>query len=122
MKHPLLTFILLIILMSVNGFSQDAFFVSGKVIDSKTKESLAFVNIVINNNSNKGGTTDIDGKFNLQSAKPIQTLSLSYVGFEPLNVTIDSRTKGIIIQMTQKDIDLREVEILPGINPAHHHP
>ena len=119
MKHPLLTFILLIILMSVNGFSQDAFFVSGKVIDSKTKESLAFVNIVINNNSNKGGTTDIDGKFNLQSAKPIQTLSLSYVGFEPLNVTIDSRTKGIIIQMTQKDIDLREVEILPGINPAH---
>jgi hypothetical protein len=89
------------------------------VIDSKTRESLAFVNIVINNSNSRGGTTDIDGKFNLRSAQPVQTLRLTYVGYEPITVTPGSHTKGLIIQMNQKDIDLQEVEILPGINPAH---
>ncbi|MFZ4521103.1 MAG: DUF5686 family protein [Bacteroidales bacterium] len=99
--------------------SQDSFVVSGRVIDSKTRESLAFVNIVINSSNTKGGTTDIDGKFSLKSSQPIQTLRLSYVGYEPMTVTPGSKTKDFIIQMTQKEIDLKEVEILPGINPAH---
>ena len=40
--------------------------IKGKVIDEKTKEPLAFVNIVINN-LNAGTTTDIDGNFKLNS-------------------------------------------------------
>ncbi|MCX6268007.1 MAG: DUF5686 family protein [Bacteroidetes bacterium] len=113
------SFLLILIFTSITCFSQDSFLVTGRVVDSKTRESLAFVNIVINNNSSKGGTTDIDGKFSLRSSQPVKTLTLSYVGYEPLVVQPGSQTKGIIIQMTQKDIDLREVEILPGINPAH---
>ena len=108
----------IILLTSLTCFSQDPFIVTGRVIDSRTRESLAFVNIVING-SNKGGTTDIDGKFNLKSVQPIQSLRLTYVGYEPATVTPGSSTKGMLITMTQKDIDLQEVEILPGINPAH---
>ena len=108
----------LVFLFTTNCFSQDSFSVTGRVIDSKTRESLAFVNIVINS-SNNGGTTDIDGKFNLRSKQPVQTLTLSYVGYESKKVTIGDRTKDLLIQMSQKDIDLGEVEILPGINPAH---
>ena len=118
MNHRRLLFLLLFMTAVTNCFSQELFFVSGRVIDFKTKESLAFVNMVINN-SNTGGTTDIDGKFNLRSLKPIQTIWLSYVGYEPKFITVGSRTHDLVIQMVQKDIDLQEVEILPGINPAH---
>ncbi len=118
MNLRLLIFLMFCLTVSSDSLSQELFTVSGKVIDFKTKESLAFVNMVVNN-SNTGGTTDIDGKFNLRSSKPIATIMLSYVGYEPKLVTIGSRTRDLLIQMVQKDIDLQEVEILPGINPAH---
>jgi len=118
MTCRLLTLLLFTLFISARCLSQDAYTVTGRVIDSRTRESLAFVNIVINN-SNIGGTTDIDGKFNLRSPKPVQTLRLSYVGYESREVTIGSRTRDLLIQMSQKDVDLQEVEILPGINPAH---
>ncbi len=118
MNHRLLPFLMVLLMAAANCFSQESFFVTGRVIDSKSRESLAFVNIVINS-SNTGGTTDIDGKFNLRSGKPIQTITLSYVGYESKTVNITGRMRDIIIQLVQKEIDLREVEIFPGINPAH---
>ncbi|MCK9422623.1 MAG: DUF5686 and carboxypeptidase regulatory-like domain-containing protein [Bacteroidales bacterium] len=110
-------FILLVFTFST-GFSQDSWSVSGRVIDGKTKEPLPFVNIIINN-GNTGGTTDIDGKFHLQSGKKIQTLQLSYVGYETQTYSIGNRTENLLISLTRKEIELQEVEILPGINPAH---
>jgi hypothetical protein len=97
---------------------QNLYSVSGKVTDSKTKEPLAFVNIVINNSQN-GGTTDIDGKFNLQSDVPIRKLQLSYVGYVPLFYPVTTKTFNLAIQLTPTEIDLSEVDIYPGINPAH---
>lgn len=79
---------------------------------------MAFVNIIINN-SNSGGTTDIDGKFKLRSNQKVRTLDCSYVGYQKLTYQVESKTSNLLLQMTQKEIDLREVEILPGINPAH---
>ncbi len=119
MHNRFFSIIFVFLAFSANCFSQQPFFVTGRVIDSKTRESLAFVNIVINNSNSKGGTTDIDGKFNLRSDQPVKTIRLSYVGYEPLTINPVTQTKGLIILMTQKEIDLQEVEILPGINPAH---
>ena len=107
------------LLFEGNLCSQENWTVSGKVIDSKTKVPLAFVNIIINNNSFEGGTTDIDGKFRLASAQKIRTLSLSYVGYEPQIYSIGSNTDHLVINLVQKEIELKEVEILPGVNPAH---
>lgn len=118
MNRPFLLFLMMFLIVTTDCLSQDQFLVTGKVIDMKTKESLAFVNIIINS-SNTGGTTDIDGKFTLRSGVRITSIRLSYVGYEPKIVPIGERTKDMVIQMTQKDIDLQEVEILPGINPAH---
>ncbi len=93
--------------------------VSGKVIDFITKQPLAFVNIIINDNNRAGGTTDIDGKFHLQYPQKIKSLSLSYVGYEPLTFPVGSKYQNLIIAMTQTEVELKEIEILPGINPAH---
>ncbi|MCX6248158.1 MAG: DUF5686 family protein, partial [Bacteroidetes bacterium] len=114
-RNILLLF-LLIASLAVSG--QEMFYVSGKVTDSKTREPLAFVNIVINN-SQFGGTTDIDGKFKLHSAQPVKKLQLSYVGYLPLTYPVGSKTDNLAIQLTRTEIELTEVDILPGINPAH---
>lgn len=92
--------------------------VSGKITDNQTKEPLAFVNIVINN-GNKGDVSDIDGKFTLTSAVPIRTLRFTYVGYEPLTYQIGNKILGLQIGLRQIQLNLQEVVILPGINPAH---
>jgi hypothetical protein len=111
-------FLLYLIFVSLYGSGQDTYSVSGKVTDSKTKEPLAFVNIVINN-SQYGGTTDIDGKFSLHSSRPVQKLQLSYVGYVPFTYLVGNQTGNLSIQLTRTEIELTEVDILPGINPAH---
>ncbi len=118
MTHRILPVLMVFIIISAYCFSQDTYSVTGKVIDSATRESLAFVNIVVNS-SNTGGTTDIDGKFKLTSSQPVRTIRLSYVGYDPITVTPGGRTRELLIEMTRKEIDLQEVEILPGVNPAH---
>lgn len=92
--------------------------VSGKVIDQGTKTPLAFVNIVANNERH-GTSTDIDGRFALSSPSPITNLSLSYVGYEPMEVNANGTHNGMVIEMVEKSFQLREVEIYPGENPAH---
>lgn len=111
-------FLFLFSLLSIHSFCQEYQFISGKVTDSKTKEPLAFVNIVINNSMN-GGTTDIDGKFKLRSTEKIRFLRLSYVGFKPLTYTVGTNAENLKIELVRAEIELGEVEILPGINPAH---
>jgi len=107
-----------LLLLFFSGHGQELWSVSGRVIDSKTGEPLPFVNILVNK-GNTGGSTDIDGKFFLRSVQKIQSLRLSYVGYESLDYDLTNRTQNLIIQLVHKEIDLEEVEILPGINPAH---
>ncbi len=117
MKYALF-FFFLVLIFPRESQSQGNFRISGMVIDSKTKEPLPFVNILINKGEH-GGTTDIDGKFHLKSPEPIRSLRLSYVGYEVNHFPIGNKTANLVIQMVSKEIDLSEVEILPGINPAH---
>ncbi|MEN8225041.1 MAG: DUF5686 family protein [Bacteroidota bacterium] len=92
--------------------------VSGHVYNAANGESLAFVNIVIDD-SRQGGATDIDGKFEIISYGPVEFLKLSYVGYEPLTFFINDKTEGLEIFMKKIPYELGEVVILPGINPAH---
>ncbi|MCK9617295.1 MAG: DUF5686 and carboxypeptidase regulatory-like domain-containing protein [Lentimicrobiaceae bacterium] len=92
--------------------------VSGKVIDDQTHDPLAFVNIVINK-GNKGDVSDIDGKFNLTSSVPIQSLHFSYVGYKPVSYEIGKQTTGLRIELHRIQLELSEVVIIPGANPAH---
>lgn len=92
-------------------------FISGKVMDADKKEALAFVNITINS-TNQGGTTDIDGKFFLSSAEKIQYLRFSYVGYQPQVIYLND-DKPLKIELKKTEIELSEVIIHPGENPAH---
>ena len=90
--------------------------IAGTVIDAKTNEPLAFVNIL----SDKWGTTtDIDGKFIIKSNNINCCLKLSYIGYESLNYNIDFKKNEQLILLIPKIINLNEIRIFPGENPAH---
>lgn len=114
-KLALLFFFVLII--TENIFSQN-YFISGKVLDAQNKEPLAFVNIQINKNI-YAGQTDIDGIFKISKSFPVDSLTLSYIGYEPKVCHVKEKTKNIVILLERKDVLLNQVIIFPGENPAH---
>jgi len=89
----------------------------GVVFDKKTKEPLAFVNIV--SDDGNGAISDIDGKFSILTDANNCCLNLSYIGYESLNYEINHGKNTQKIFLAQAVFDLDEVTILPGINPAH---
>ncbi len=112
MKH-FLTFLLLIC-TPLALVSQTL--IQGVVLDENTKESLAFVHII--SESGRGATTDIDGKFQLSIRANDSFLKLSYVGYHPAQIVLDGK-KTYSIKLKPKTFHLDEVEVFPGINPAH---
>lgn len=94
--------------------------ISGKIIDSESGNSLAFVNISYNN-SGSGTMSNIDGDFILQTRESIFQLNFSYIGYEPVIIDqLDSlQNNSMLVRMTSKTYDIDEVRIAPGINPAH---
>lgn len=102
----------------INLNAQNA--IQGQITDNKDK-SLAFVNIIVNNDNRKGQITDIDGLFSFDKINIGDKLYLSYLGYEPLIYTITTADFGnkIIIQMQVASYQLEEIAIIAGENPAH---
>jgi hypothetical protein len=93
--------------------------ISGKVIDSKTKAPLAFVNFLPSNET-QSGSTDIDGKFSFRSNHSVKQLLFSYVGYESYIFEVkDTLLSNVVIYMKQKQIELREAVVIAGENPIH---
>ncbi len=116
-KHSNLL-ICIFLFLGIQSFSQE-FHLSGKIVDSRTKAPLAFVNIVVNNGP-FGGISDIDGSFKLHSPDKIESLKISYVGYKSLTFRVDGSDKyDLEIKLEKSSYELLEVKIYPGINPAH---
>jgi len=99
------------------AFTQSIFF-TGKIEDERTGEALAFVNILIND-SVYGGSTDIDGKFSIKVSTSLTKVQFSFVGYETHELHEASTKAFHVIKLKQKTIQLEEVVVRPGINPAH---
>lgn len=112
------TFIVILLICIFQSAMGQQYEISGQITDRSTKEVLPFVNIVINN-SDHGGISDINGRFSLNSNEKIQFLRISYVGYYGDTVFLTSDQAYVNIKMERKAVQLGEVVILPGINPAH---
>ena len=100
--------------------SAQVFSVRGTVTDSVTRQKLAFVNIIINDDGTLGTTTDIDGNFSISSKTEINTLTFSYVGYKKKTVSAENLgNKNNRIQLSQVAYKLDEVVVVAGENPAH---
>ncbi len=116
MKWRFLIFVVVLSACCLSAYGQHV--VSGKVTDSVTGGPLAFVNIQVNH-ADYGGSTDIDGKFTISSRVAVQSLTFTYVGYHSLTTAVDPKAKSLKVLMKRKNIELSEVVIFPGENPAH---
>jgi len=111
-------FILLLIFSEFSLFAQTKF--AGRITDAKNNEPLAFVNIVYNS-KNLGTTTDLDGYFTIESYDKIEFLKITYLGY--ISKTISKEELGtkrfVEFSLDADALQLAEVTVLPGENPAH---
>ncbi|MFN4233557.1 MAG: DUF5686 family protein [Bacteroidia bacterium] len=113
-KHFLLSIFLL---LSVIVFAQK---IKGKIVDAKSKEPLAFVNIIADNQKT-GTVSDIDGIFIIEDISKIKRLLFSYVGYETRELLISDIkdvSQIVVVTLNKKSFDLKEVVINEKENPA----
>ena len=93
--------------------------ISGVVTDEFSKEKLAFVNIVVNDNGTLGTTSDIDGNFIIKSKEEIKNLTFSFVGYEKKKMEIAEGENEISVKLKPLNIELSEIVIDGSKNPAN---
>lgn len=90
--------------------------IKGRITDQHTNQSLAFVTIVEEGTQN-GTYSDIDGYFSIKLNNQNSKIIFSYLGYETRLLTpITGELWNVSI--LQQAINIKEVKILPGENPA----
>lgn len=112
-------FILTLFLLIFNFCLSGQNHISGIVVDEMSKERLAFVNIVINEDGTHGTTTDIDGNFSITSKNKIKYLTFSFVGYEKKKIEIKDGEDEVFVKMKPQSIELSEIVIDGNNNPAN---
>jgi hypothetical protein len=93
--------------------------VYGKVIDAQTKETLPYVNIIFKGTT-VGTTTDIDGKYLIETNQRVDSIMVSYVGYKTVvKPVIKYKAQQINFELEPSSIELKEFVVKPGENPAH---
>lgn len=114
MKNILL---LLLFLLSIIATAQVN--INGQVVDSETKEGIAFATILFKE-SKTGIATDIDGFYKFSANFNAKQLRFSSIGYESKPVRFEQlKAHNYIISLKKSSYNIDEVEILPGENPAH---
>ncbi len=121
MRNQLLRNAIIILTFCLSGFNTllkaQTNNVQGIVLDQSSQKPLVFVS-VYDPDRNVGTVSDIDGKFQVASTSSIRRLVFSYVGYQPDTILVDGK-KNLKIELTSKGIELNQITIYPGENPAH---
>lgn len=112
-------YILLAILFSTISANAQQTVVKGRVIDGATREAIPFVSVLFLGTS-IGTTTDFDGYFELKTTEKVDSIRVSFLGFDTQIKAVKSGvTQAIDFQMVESATEVEEVVIRPGENPAN---
>lgn len=100
----------LLLLLPFSALAQNA--VEGVVLDSKTKQPLPGVNVVVQG-AGQGTQTDFDGKFKISKINNGDNLEFSYVGYKNETVQYTGQ-KSITVNMDEESSQLQEVVVQVG--------
>lgn len=109
---------LILIFGSIHIFSQ-SFSVKGKVIDLQSGSSLSFANIRVDGTT-LGTASNSNGEFELKLNIGNYRLIASFIGYfsDTVSVIVNSDLSGILFKLKSTEINLPEVVVKPGENPA----
>jgi hypothetical protein len=102
------TFLLLSCLLSHAQYTV----VKGEILDKESGETLPFATVMFTASST-GTTTDLDGKFTLETNNPLyDQITVSYVGYEPKDVKISpGKVNERVIKLKEIKLELETVEV-----------
>jgi hypothetical protein len=93
--------------------------ISGKVFDSESKEPLPFVPVLIKGTT-VGATTDFDGNYSITTSQLGDSIIASYVSYKKLSRPLKrGETQTVNMPMVLEGVNLLEVVVKAGENPAH---
>ena len=93
--------------------------IRGKVIDSETKEPVPFVNISFKGTT-IGTITDFKGNYFIETRNPSEVIEVSYMGYKTKSFKVNKNVfQTINVKLETENINLQEVVVKPGENPAH---
>ena len=84
--------------------------VVGTILDSESMMPLVGV-AVLEDGTNNGCTTDIDGKFSMKTTKDVKCLVLSYIGYEKKKIEVIDKSNIGIITLDPKALKLNDITI-----------
>ena len=92
--------------------------VRGRVVDSKTNESLIGATVVLASNPTVGVATDVDGAFSVDVPSNETALNVSFIGYETQAVLLDNYdlTREITISLNPESEEIEEV-VVTGMAP-----
>jgi hypothetical protein len=108
---------ILFVILSFSVVKGQQVTIKGQVVDAKTDMTLPFVNIS-DEEGKTGAVSDVDGLFSITLPSKTCCLKLSYVGYESKKYKVDYSKELQLIRMNVKPVELEEVKIVPGENPA----
>ena len=83
---------------------ENVFVLKGKVLDAVTKEPLPGVTLTPQGRS-QGATTDVEGKFVLSNVQKNDQISVSFIGFQTVQMTVkDSLVAPILLQQDNREL------------------
>ncbi|WP_373494433.1 DUF5686 family protein [Aquiflexum sp.] len=120
MNKKIITLIFFLVICSFpTELIAQAFRIQGHVIDSKTGNVIPFASIQILGDSDKKGTvTDIRGWYRLEFKSENDSIRVSHVGYEKLNIKTSSLWENSEILLQPITITLGEVQVKAGENPV----
>lgn len=93
--------------------------IRGSVVDKSNNEVIPFVNIAFKGTT-IGTITGFNGTFFLETRHPSDTLTASYIGYKPKHIKVKRGAyQDLKIILEPETIELNEIVIKPGENPAH---
>jgi len=111
-------YIIILFCFSLSALAQQETIVSGRVLEKGRPEPLPFVSVGFKG-TRIGTTTDFDGNFTLKTTIDVDSLVVSYVGYQALHKKVKRGQKQyLILELKPVTTELKEVVIKAGENPA----
>jgi len=103
--------------LCVNIYAQQ-FTIKGKITDATTSQGLLYGNLRVLNTT-IGTSANIDGNYEIKLSKGYYKLIASYIGYisDTVEVNLD-RDRTVNFKLKPVSINLPEVTVIPGYNPA----
>lgn len=87
------------------------------LVNAKTKEPVPFANVLFGSRQ-QGTMSDINGRVDLAMPMDYTFLRISCLGYQTINISLEGLTNRQSIYLEPVNIELAQVDIFPGKNPA----